>query len=168
MIYTLKDVVLIVISVLLSIFVERGIRWRKPRIGTEGITTAKSALYLSRMVLNNAISCGGRFPQPWIVDGIQVPVAKLEDELNHAKSAISDKKLSKHIEDLLEQLHLVWVEHHSAPATIAVEGHPISKEYSDWQDLVTASAERQIAAARTGLTAEIEATKRLRKLSIHS
>jgi len=94
-----------VLSAAAAVLIDRSIGWRRSRLGPEGVATARKALYESRMIFNQSLAGGGYLTQPWQVDGAEVPTAKLEDDLNHAKSSVSDRRFAACIDEVLHQLH---------------------------------------------------------------
>lgn len=56
---TIREIVLMIATILLALIAELGISWWKPRLGPIGFDIARNSPYESRMILNQSISSGG-------------------------------------------------------------------------------------------------------------
>lgn len=91
-----------------TVFFDRAVRWRRPRLSTETGTLARRSVNTARRVFAGASALGGQLRYPWAVGDATVYEDQLADDLRQAAARVNDKEFSGLVDEIAAHLRGVY------------------------------------------------------------
>lgn len=158
-----------VVGSLATLFLDRGIRWRRPRVSTETGNLARRSVNTARRVFGGALAHGGRLTYPWDVDGEKVLEDRLADDLRQAAARIGNKEFTAKTTAMSEHLRGIYASQPRSQVVFFIgDDRPETPSEREWRESDDKKAAKQREHAEAGMDLIEPTLARLDGLEKHS